>query len=65
MSERRGVNVLVSQHSREMEEFNNFILEMELLDNQLVGRRFTWVRPNGTAMSRLDRFLVTDDWLAT
>ncbi|XP_057452303.1 uncharacterized protein LOC130744130 [Lotus japonicus] len=38
-------------------------MDMELLDIQLHGRRFTWSRPNGQARSRLDRFLVSESWL--
>jgi len=44
-------------------EFNSWILDMALEDVRSVGRRFTWCRPNGSAMSRLDRFLLSDDWL--
>ncbi|GKV11739.1 hypothetical protein SLEP1_g22962 [Rubroshorea leprosula] len=29
----------------------------------MIGRRFTWCQPNGNAMSRLDRFLLSEDWL--
>ncbi|RZB52284.1 Phosphatidylinositol/phosphatidylcholine transfer protein SFH9, partial [Glycine soja] len=44
-------------------EFNAWISDMNLEDVRSVGRRFTWCRPNGSAMSRLDRFLISDDWL--
>ena len=44
-------------------EFNSWISDMNLEDVRSVGRRFTWCRPNGNAMSRLDRFLLSDDWL--
>jgi hypothetical protein len=30
----------------------------------LIGRRFTWVHPNGVTMSRLDRILLSEDWMA-
>ncbi|KAL5166140.1 Phosphatidylinositol/phosphatidylcholine transfer protein SFH9 [Glycine soja] len=36
-------------------EFNAWISDMNLEDVRSVGRRFTWCRPNGSAMSRLDR----------
>ncbi|MCI30911.1 endonuclease/exonuclease/phosphatase family protein, partial [Trifolium medium] len=26
------------------------------------GRKFTWYRGDGVAMSRLDRFLITEEW---
>nr|KYP65076.1 hypothetical protein KK1_019694 [Cajanus cajan] len=44
------------------EEFNSFILDMELEDIQVVGRKFTWYRPNGMARSKLDRFLISNGW---
>lgn len=44
----------------EMEDFRNFIEEAELVDLPMVGRKYTWVRPNGSAMSRLDRFLLSE-----
>lgn len=59
--ERRGRSLLLN-HS-EMSEFDNFITEMELIDLPLIGRRYTWYRANGCSMSRLDRILISDDWL--
>ncbi|KAL8535590.1 hypothetical protein ACS0TY_011283 [Phlomoides rotata] len=47
----------------EMERFNNFIEGSDLVEIQLVGRRFTWYRPDGTCKSKLDRFLVNSNWL--
>jgi hypothetical protein len=38
---------------------------LELIDLPLVGRRFTWFHPNGVSMSRLDRVLVSNDWVTT
>jgi len=29
-----------------------------------LGRKFTWFRPNGASRSKLDRFLVSPEWLA-
>ena len=29
-----------------------------------LGKKFTWYRPNGASRSRLDRFLVSHEWLA-
>lgn len=34
-----------------------------LVDVNLVGRKFTWYRTNGSCKSRLDRALVNDKWL--
>ncbi|GKV32614.1 hypothetical protein SLEP1_g41208 [Rubroshorea leprosula] len=47
----------------EMREFNNFIMEAELIDTPLVGRKFTWYQPSGKLMSRIDRFLLSEEWL--
>ena len=43
-------------------EFNEWIEDMEL-DAPWMGRKFTWYRPNGTTKSKLDRFLVSPDWI--
>ena len=43
-------------------EFNQWISDMELQEIKCVGSRFTWIRPNGSVKSRLDRFLVSDQW---
>ncbi|GKU93958.1 hypothetical protein SLEP1_g7507 [Rubroshorea leprosula] len=44
-----------------MGEFNDFIETTGLVDIRLVNRRFTWYRPDGTSMSRLDRFLLSTE----
>nr|KYP37723.1 hypothetical protein KK1_041065 [Cajanus cajan] len=49
---------------RDMEEFNSFIRDMELIDIPLVGKRFTWFKSDGSMMSRLDRVLVSEIWSA-
>lgn len=49
----------------EIELFSDFISGVGLIDLPLIGRKFTWYKPNGRAMSRLDRFLMTEDWLNT
>ncbi|KAL8505547.1 hypothetical protein ACS0TY_016695 [Phlomoides rotata] len=46
-----------------MERFNDFIKGSDLVKIQLVGRRFTWYRPDGTCKSKLDRLLVNSTWL--
>ena len=45
-------------------EFNERIEELEVDEAPWVGRKFTWFRPNGTARSKLDRFLISPEWLA-
>lgn len=42
--------------------FNQFIEEKGLLDLPLYGRNFTWFKGDGRSMSRLDRFLVSEEW---
>ena len=41
-------------------DFNHWILEMELQEIKYIGSSFTWIRPNGSVKSGLDRFLVSD-----
>lgn len=43
----------------------DLISEAELFDLPLAGRKYTWYRGDGLAMSRLDRFLVSEEWLST
>lgn len=38
--------------------FNNFILDNNLVDLQLSGKRYTWYRPDSTCKSHLDHMLV-------
>lgn len=50
----------------EAREFNDFIEAMGLIEVPLVGGRFTWSNKDGSARSRLDRFLLSkqllDSW---
>jgi len=61
--EERKSLVVGSNYSREMREFNEFIEKAELMDIPMVGRKFTWYKPNGTAKSRIDRVLVSKEWM--
>ena len=45
-------------------EFNEWIEEMEVEEAPWVGSKFTWVRPNGTARSKLDRVLLSPEWMS-
>ncbi|GKU88292.1 hypothetical protein SLEP1_g2574 [Rubroshorea leprosula] len=51
------------EHSRFREDLNGFIESAGLNDLPLTRRKFTWYKSNGSAMSRLDRFLISDDLL--
>ncbi|XP_057425670.1 uncharacterized protein LOC130719036 [Lotus japonicus] len=58
----RGCVGVLPVQRQEMEEVHLFISTMELQDIPLAGRRFTWRRPNNQARTRLDRFLVSNEW---
>ncbi|GKU98554.1 hypothetical protein SLEP1_g11546 [Rubroshorea leprosula] len=45
----------------EMREFDEFIVSAGLVDLKLANRCFTWYRPDGSSMSRLDRVLMSDE----
>lgn len=49
--------------SREIRFFKDFIESNNLIDLQIIGRKFTWYRPDGSAKSRLDRIIVNNEWL--
>ena len=61
--EERKSLISVSDYSREINGFNDFIEKSELVDIPLVGRKFTWYKPNGMVKSRIDRVLVSKEWL--
>jgi hypothetical protein len=42
--------------------FNVFITDNGLIDLPLCGRRFTWYKGDGSSMSRIDRFLLSEEW---
>ncbi|XP_068461581.1 uncharacterized protein [Phaseolus vulgaris] len=62
MEERKGVRGLSSQ-KKEIKDFNKFIDRNVLVELPLVGKKFTWYKADGSAKSRLDRFLVSLEWL--
>ncbi|MCH79554.1 cysteine-rich receptor-like protein kinase [Trifolium medium] len=49
----------------DMIPFNQFIEDNCLVDIPLCGRQFTWYKGDGRSMSRLDRFLLSEDWCLT
>lgn len=51
------------QRSCKLVEFNAFIDNMEVIELPFVGRRFSWIRAGGGAMNRLDKALVSLEWL--
>jgi len=61
-SERKGVRER-DNRSRETVDFNRFIDANLLIELPFVGKSFTWFNSNGSAKSRLDRVLVSEEWL--
>lgn len=61
--ERKGVDA--NNRGDEMQMFGEFIAEIGFIDLPLIGRKYMWYKPDGIAMSRLDRFLITEEWLNT
>jgi len=52
-----------SDYSRKNLRFNNFIEKVDLLDIPIVGKKFTWYKSNRTIISRIDRAMVSKEWL--
>lgn len=50
---------MISQEA-DNDKFQSFIDELDLIDLPVLGKRFTWLRSDGSAISRLDRFLISD-----
>ncbi|KAL5153812.1 hypothetical protein HKD37_19G053302 [Glycine soja] len=51
-------------NSTSITEFNSWISDMAVEEVRCIGRKFTWCRPNGGSMSKLDRFFLSDNWLS-
>ena len=62
-AERVGNNLCHPDISN-ISEFNDWLADMEVDDIPCFGKPFTWIRPNGSCKSRLDRVLLSDDWIA-
>ncbi|XP_028098889.1 uncharacterized protein LOC114298504 [Camellia sinensis] len=53
-----------SRRDRGMKEFKEFIDSCEVADMQMIGRKFTWCNAqDGNKWSRIDRFLLSPEWL--
>ncbi|KAK2449476.1 hypothetical protein QL285_008670 [Trifolium repens] len=61
MGERRGRHGTGSQSERS--EFVSFIDAMEVTNVPVTGKKFTWFSADGSAMSRLDRFLLSEGFI--
>ncbi|XP_058741684.1 uncharacterized protein LOC131614074 [Vicia villosa] len=53
----------VPRFTKGMEEFRCFVNQMELIDLNYVGGKFTWFKDNGKALSRIDRFLLSKKFI--
>ncbi|XP_045791359.1 uncharacterized protein LOC123886064 [Trifolium pratense] len=59
--ERRGNSG--SKSLSERSEFSLFMEAMEVIDTPVLGKKFTWFNSDGSAMSRLDRFLLSEGFI--
>ncbi|GKU93949.1 hypothetical protein SLEP1_g7498 [Rubroshorea leprosula] len=57
VSERKGK----MKETQDMQDFNHFVESTGLIDVCLRNRKFTWYRPDGSSMSRIDRFLMSTE----
>jgi len=60
--ERKGMNCGAANNC-DNARFSEFINRCMLKDIPVMGRIYTWYRPNGTARRKLDRAIVSDEWL--
>ncbi|GKC98109.1 RNA-directed DNA polymerase, eukaryota [Tanacetum coccineum] len=49
-------------HARDSDEFNTFIANTRMVEVPMGGRRFTRVREDGMKFSKLDRFLISEEF---
>ncbi|XP_058725766.1 uncharacterized protein LOC131597067 [Vicia villosa] len=61
LEERVGISK--KNYRKEIEDFKEFMKEMELVDPPTIGGKFTWSNRCGSAMSRLDRFILLDKFI--
>ncbi|KAI5423367.1 hypothetical protein KIW84_046364 [Lathyrus oleraceus] len=57
-AERKGISN--NFNIKEAEDFEDFISSMDLVDVSMINKRFTWYNLDGSACSRLDRFLISE-----
>ncbi|GAU33402.1 hypothetical protein TSUD_20950 [Trifolium subterraneum] len=61
VGERKGSTSSARQNERL--EFCQFVEAMELIDVPVAGKKFSWFSADGNAISRLDRFLLSDNFI--
>ena len=59
--ERKGTSTRGQR--KEILGFNNFIVRNFLVEIPIVGKKYTSFKTNGSTKSRLDRVLVSEEWL--
>jgi len=62
VEERKGVRGY-SRQKKEIRDFNEFSDKNLMVDLPIVGKNFTWYKSDEFAKSRLDRILVSEEWL--
>ena len=58
--ERRSVSSAL--HQAGIDSFDVFVVNNNLVDLPLRGRTYTWYRGDGRSLSRIDRFLLSENW---
>jgi exonuclease III len=51
-------------NTTELMEFKKFIMDMDLIDIPVLGKKFTWFQYDGRAASRLDGFLLSEELIS-
>ncbi|KAL8534593.1 hypothetical protein ACS0TY_010563 [Phlomoides rotata] len=59
-SQRRGSGTTFGRTY--VEVFDEFIRDAGLIDLSLHGRSFTWYKPDGSCKSRIDKFMINNEW---
>ncbi|XP_058759823.1 uncharacterized protein LOC131633128 [Vicia villosa] len=57
------IGVSNRSYRREINIFNEFIEDMDLVDLPTIGGKFTWINSNGKTMSQIDRFLLLESFI--
>lgn len=64
VSRRERIGLSKRSSSSERRVFNQFIDTMELVDPLVLGKTFTWFGSDGQSMSRLDKFLLSENLMS-
>lgn len=57
------VSLIKRSYKKEIDLFKSFMVNMDLIDLPTVGGKFTWFNRNEKVMSRLDRFLLSENYI--